>query len=63
MDFLYLLIRYSSFETTNTDVDIGARNSKVVLIHSNFAIWIVFGLADGNWPNNECNLTLHFTPT
>jgi hypothetical protein len=48
MDFLCLLIRYSSFEITNTDVDIGAKNSKVVLIHSNFAIWIVFGLADGN---------------
>jgi hypothetical protein len=46
--FLSLLIRYSSFEITNTDVDIGARNSKVILIHLNFAIWIVFGLADGN---------------
>jgi hypothetical protein len=48
MDFLCLLIRYSSFEITNTDVDIGAKNSKVVLIHSNFAIWILFGLAYGN---------------
>jgi hypothetical protein len=48
MDFSSLLILYSSFEITNTDVDIGARNSKVVLIHSNFAIWIVFGLAEGN---------------
>jgi hypothetical protein len=44
MNFLSLLIRYSSFEITNIDVDIGARNSKVVLIHLNFAIWIVFGL-------------------
>jgi hypothetical protein len=48
MNFLSLLIHYPSFEITNTDVDIGARNSKVVLIHSNFAIWIVFRLADGN---------------
>jgi hypothetical protein len=48
MDFLSLLIHYSSFEITNTDVDIGAKNSKVILIHSNFAIWIVFGLEDGN---------------
>jgi hypothetical protein len=48
MDFLSLLIRYSSFEITNTNVDIGARNSKVVLIHSNFAFWIVFELADVN---------------
>jgi hypothetical protein len=57
MDFLSLLIHYSSFESTTTDVDIGARNSKVVLIHSNFSIWIVIGLADGSRPNNECNLT------
>jgi hypothetical protein len=48
MDFLSLLIHYSSFEITNTNIDIGARNSKVALIHSSFAIWIVFGLADGN---------------
>jgi hypothetical protein len=48
MDFLSFLIRYLSFEITNTDVDIGARNSKLVLIHLNFAIWIVFGLVDGN---------------
>jgi hypothetical protein len=38
---LSLLIRYL-FEFTNTVIDIGARNSELVLIHLNSAIWLVF---------------------
>jgi hypothetical protein len=30
------------FEFTNTDVNIEAQNSALILIHSNFVIWMMF---------------------